>query len=95
MPLDGSTLSELSLEHAATMGTALKTRIVLMRVNSDAAAYREYLGGEVRRGTTGAPDSDWAPVEELIQTELDEARGSLDRSARRLTGEFGIRQRRG
>ncbi len=89
VPLDGSTLSELSLEHAATMATALKTRIVLMRVNSDAAAYREYLGGE-SGGAAGAPDSDWAPVEELIQTELDEAKGSLERSARRLTGEFGF-----
>ena len=89
VPLDGSTLSELSLEHAATMASALKTRIVLMRVNSDAAAYRDYLGSETG-STTAAPDSEWGPVEELIRTELEDARGSLDRSARRLTGEFGF-----
>ena len=88
VPLDGSTLSELSLEHAATMATALKARIVLMRVNSDAAAYRDYLGSEA--GNAAAPDSDLGPVEELIQMELDDTRGSLDRSARRLTGEFGF-----
>ncbi|MCY4416681.1 MAG: universal stress protein [Chloroflexi bacterium] len=88
-PLDGSTLSELSLEHAATMATALKTRIVLMRVNPDAAVYRDYLSPG-RGGASGARDADWAAVEELIQNELTDTRDSLDRSANRLTGEFGF-----
>lgn len=89
VPLDGSPLSELSLEHAATMATALKTRIVLMRVNPDAAVYRDYLGTGAAGGTRGS-NADSDAVEELIQAELADTRSALDASAQRLVREFGF-----
>lgn len=89
VPLDGSPLSELSLEHAATVATALQARIVLMRINPDAAVYRDYLGSGRGSGTRGA-DANWAAMEELIQIELEDTRSSLDRSAHRLAGEYGF-----
>ncbi len=89
VPLDGSTFSELSLEHAATMATALNTRIVLLRVNADAAVYRDYLQ-PARRGAAENTDTDWAPVEELIQADVDAARDSLEGAAKRLADEFGF-----
>lgn len=89
VPLDGSTLSELSLEHAATMATALKTRIVLLRVNLDAAEYRDYLG-PTDSAATATLNYDWAAVEALIQADVQAARNSLDQSAKRLSREFGF-----
>ena len=89
VPLDGSALSELSLEHAAALANALKTRIVLLRVSPDAALYRDYLG-PAQTDTATADDADWAPVEELIQADAEAASSSLDRAARRLASEFGF-----
>ena len=89
VPLDGSALSELSLEHAAAMANALKTRIVSLRVSPDAALYRDYLG-PAQTDTATADDADWAPVEELIQADAEAASSSLDRAAKRLAGEFGF-----
>ena len=89
VPLDGSALSALSLEHAAIMASALKTRIALLRVNPDAALYRDY-PGPADRPTTGTADSELGPVEELIRADTADARTSLDQSAERLAGEFGF-----
>ena len=89
VPLDGSALPELSLEHAAIMATALKSRIVLLRVNPDVELYRQYLR-PATPGATEADDSDWAPVEELVAADANDARMSLERAARRLAGEFGF-----
>ena len=50
VPLDGSTLSELSLEHAAIVATALGSNIVLLRVNPDVELYRQYMGSSRARG---------------------------------------------
>ena len=88
-PLDGSALSELSLEHAATMATALQARIVLLRVNQDAELYRQYLRTAERR-VPGEPESDWAPAEELARADAEDSRISLERAARRLSAEFGF-----
>ncbi|MYC34705.1 MAG: universal stress protein [Chloroflexi bacterium] len=88
-PLDGSTLSELSLEHAAIMAAALKSHIVLLRINPDAELYRQYLR-PTARGATETAESDWAPVEELVEAETNDARMSLERAARRLAGEFSF-----
>ena len=89
VPLDGSTLSELSLEHAAIMATALQTRIVLLRVIPDAALYREYLSPH-GRGAPGTPEPDSETVAELTRADAEYARSSLDRAAQRLAGEFGF-----
>lgn len=88
-PLDGSTLSELSLEHAAIMAAALKSQIMLLRINPDAELYRQYLR-PAARGATETADSDWAPVEELVEADANDARMSLERAARRLANEFGF-----
>ena len=85
VPLDGSTLSELSLEHAAIVATALGSPIALLRVNPDAEIYRHYLGD-----AAGNPDADAGPVEELAQADAADARTSLERAARRLAGEYGF-----
>ncbi len=89
VPLDGSSLSELSLEHAATMATALQARIVLLRVNQDAALYRQYLR-TAERGVHGGPDPDWEPAEELARADAEDAKISLERAAGRLSHEFGF-----
>ena len=88
-PLDGSTLSELSLEHAATMAAALQARIVLLRVNQDAEIYRQYLR-TAERGVRGNPEPDWTPAEELAWVDAEDARISLERASRRLADEFGF-----
>ena len=89
IPLDGSALSELSLEHAAALANALKTRIVLLRVSPDAALYRDYLG-PAQAEAAASDDADWDPLEELIQADAEAASSSLDRAAKRLAGEFGF-----
>ena len=86
VPLDGSTLSELSLEHAATMAAALRSRIVLLRINLDAELYRQYLS-PAARGADAEAESDWASIEELTRAEADDARMSLERAAQRLANE--------
>jgi len=89
VPLDGSALPEFSLEHAAIMATALESRIVLLRINPDAELYRQYLR-PAGRGAAETADSDWAPVEELVEADANDARMSLERAARRLVEEFGF-----
>ena len=89
VPLDGSALSELSLEHAATVAAALQARIVLLRVNQDAELYRQYLRTAERR-VPGEPESDWAPAEELARADAEDSRISLERASRRLAVEFGF-----
>lgn len=89
VPLDGSTLSELSLEHAAIMAAALKSHIVLLRINPDAELYREYLG-PAARDADAEVESDWASIEDLTRADADDARMSLDRAVRRLMNECGF-----
>ena len=89
VPLDGSTLSELSLEHAAIMAAALKFQIVLLRINPDAELYRQYLG-PAARGADAEAESDWASIEELTRADADDARMSLERAAQRLANECGF-----
>lgn len=90
-PLDGSTLSELSLEHAATMAAALRSRIVLLRINPDAELYRQYLSPAARGADADAEaESDWASIEELTRADADDARMSLERAAQRLANECGF-----
>ena len=88
-PLDGSALSELSLEHAAIMATALRGRIELLRVNPDAALYREYLGRSIS-GASENPDSGRSPAEEFAEADAGNARASLERAAHRLAGDFNF-----
>lgn len=88
-PLDGSELSELSLEHAAIMATALRARIILLRVNPDPEVYRQQLGRAGRAAIENA-DSDWSPVEELARADAEDARVSLERAERRLARDFGF-----
>ena len=89
VPLDGSALPELSLEHAATMATALQASIILLRVNQDAEIYRQYLR-TAERGVRGNPEPDWTPAEELARADAEDARISLERASRRLAAEFGF-----
>ena len=89
VPLDGSSLSELSLEHAATMAVALQARIVLLRINQDAVLYRQYLQ-TVERGVRREPDPNWEAAEELARADAEDAKISLERAAGRLSREFGF-----
>ena len=89
VPLDGSTLPELSLEHAATMATGLQARIVLLRVNQDAEIYRQYLR-TAERGVRGDPEPDCATAEELACADAEDTRVPLERASIRLAAEFGF-----
>lgn len=88
-PLDGSTLSELSLEHAAIVATALGSNIVLLRVNPDMELYRQYLGPASPAATENA-GAEPTPADELAEAYAADARTSLERAARRLASEFGF-----
>ena len=88
-PLDGSDLSELSLEHAAIMATALQARVMLLAVVPGPEIYRQYMG-RAGRATLSDEESDWTPAEELARMDSEDARAFLQRAARRLAGEFGF-----
>ena len=88
VPLDGSTLSELSLEHAAIVATALGSNIVLLRVNPDVELYRQYMGSS--RAAAENPGSEPTPADELAEADAADARTTMDRAARRLASEYGF-----
>lgn len=86
-PLDGSSFSELSLEHATAMARALDVGVILLRVTPDAELYRNYLGEQA----AGGSDDGWVSAEDLMRADGNAARLSLNDAARRLSGEFGFR----
>ena len=68
VPLDGSSLAELSLPHAITLAEALGVGVELVRVTPTADYYRSHLAGPFRRMVLSRADAA-AMVEELIDTD--------------------------
>ena len=87
VPIDGSELSELSLEHAASIATALKRRIILLQVRPDTSIYRRFL----RPPAASTPGETGPSAAELLaEADAADSRTWLDRAARRLTHQYAF-----
>ena len=83
VPLDGSDLAEMSLEHASDLAAALGASVSLVRATHTRQYYRSRVAGPVV--ATGQSPESW--INELMGDEADEATNYLIQVERRLAAE--------
>ena len=83
VPLDGSDLAELSLEHASNLAAALDAGVSLVRTSHTRQYYRSHVAGPAV--ATGQSPESW--INDLVGDDADEATNYLIQMQRRLAAE--------
>ena len=89
VPVDGSNLAEMALEHAVSLAMALEAKVALIRTTHTARHYRSRIAGS-------AVASGYSPdrfVNELMRDDADEVSNYLTQVQNRLVAEHGENSR--